>query len=72
LENALGKAAKSPLFPINLRLLSQKLKFWESLNFIAILTDLFGNPVDYRTSLMFQEKGIAVPAFAEMKSLPPS
>jgi hypothetical protein len=31
LGNALGKAAKSPLFPINLRLLSQKLKFWESL-----------------------------------------
>jgi hypothetical protein len=29
---ALGKAAKSPLFPLNLRLLSQKLKFWESLN----------------------------------------
>jgi S1-C subfamily serine protease len=29
---ALEKAAKSPLFPLNLRLLSQKLKFWESLN----------------------------------------
>jgi hypothetical protein len=28
---ALEKAAKSPLFPLNLRLLSQKLKFWESL-----------------------------------------
>jgi hypothetical protein len=28
---ALGKAAKSPLFPLNPRLLSQKLKFWESL-----------------------------------------
>jgi hypothetical protein len=30
---ALEKAAKSPLFPLNLRLLSQKLKFWESLQF---------------------------------------
>jgi hypothetical protein len=29
---ALEKAAKSPLFPLNLRLLSQKLKFWESLD----------------------------------------
>jgi hypothetical protein len=29
---ALEKAAKSPLFPLNLRLLSQKLKFWESLS----------------------------------------
>jgi hypothetical protein len=28
---ALEKAAKSPLFPLNSRLLSQKLKFWESL-----------------------------------------
>jgi hypothetical protein len=28
---ALEKAVKSPLFPLNLRLLSQKLKFWESL-----------------------------------------
>jgi hypothetical protein len=28
---ALEKAAKCPLFPLNLRLLSQKLKFWESL-----------------------------------------
>jgi hypothetical protein len=28
---ALEKAAKSPLFPLNLRLLSHKLKFWESL-----------------------------------------
>jgi hypothetical protein len=27
----LEKAVKSPLFPLNLRLLSQKLKFWESL-----------------------------------------
>jgi hypothetical protein len=27
---ALEKAAKTPLFPLNLRLLSQKLKFWES------------------------------------------
>jgi hypothetical protein len=26
----LGKAAKSPLFPLNLRLLSPKLKFWEA------------------------------------------
>jgi hypothetical protein len=31
--NSFGKAAKSPLFPLNLRLLSQKLKFWESLSF---------------------------------------
>jgi hypothetical protein len=28
---ALEKAAKDSLFPLNLRLLSQKLKFWESL-----------------------------------------
>jgi hypothetical protein len=28
---ALEKAAKCPLFPLNLRVLSQKLKFWESL-----------------------------------------
>jgi hypothetical protein len=28
---ALEKAAKGPLFPLNLRLLSPKLKFWESL-----------------------------------------
>jgi thiamine biosynthesis lipoprotein len=32
----LGKAAKSPLFPLNLRLLSQKLKFWESLTIIFV------------------------------------
>jgi hypothetical protein len=29
---ALEKAAKSPLFPLNPRLLSQKLKFWENLD----------------------------------------
>jgi hypothetical protein len=29
---ALEKTAQSPFFPLNLRLLSQKLKFWESLN----------------------------------------
>jgi hypothetical protein len=34
---ALEKAAKSPLFPLNLSLLSQKLKFWESLNEVSIL-----------------------------------
>jgi hypothetical protein len=27
----MGKVAGSPLFPLNLRKLSQKLKFWESL-----------------------------------------
>jgi len=34
----LGKAIKSPLFPINLRRLSQELKLWDSLiflNFVA-------------------------------------
>jgi hypothetical protein len=29
---ALEKAAKCPVFPLNLRRLSQKLKFWEILN----------------------------------------
>jgi hypothetical protein len=33
---ALEKAAKSSLFPLNLRLLSQKLKFWESLKQVKI------------------------------------
>jgi hypothetical protein len=34
LGTALEKAAKSPLFPLNPRLLSQKLKFWESLHIL--------------------------------------
>jgi zinc transport system substrate-binding protein len=37
LEKASEKAAKSPLFLLNLRLLSQKLKFWESLNNFVLL-----------------------------------
>jgi hypothetical protein len=38
MEKALGKAVRSPLFPLNLRLLSQKLKFWESLYYKAIFS----------------------------------
>jgi hypothetical protein len=30
MKQPLGKAAKCPLFPLNLRLLFQKLKFWNS------------------------------------------
>jgi hypothetical protein len=32
LKQPLGKAVKCPLFPLNLRLLFQKLKFWNSLS----------------------------------------
>jgi BirA family biotin operon repressor/biotin-[acetyl-CoA-carboxylase] ligase len=42
---ALEKAAKSPLFPLNSRLLSQKLKFWESLKGAGILTEADGSTV---------------------------
>jgi hypothetical protein len=37
---ALKIAAKNPLFPLNLRLLSQKLKFWESLLISALFAGL--------------------------------
>jgi hypothetical protein len=36
LEKALEKAVYCPLFHINVRQLSQKLKFWESLNKFAV------------------------------------
>jgi hypothetical protein len=51
---ALGKPAKSPVFPLNPEKLFQKLKFWNSLD---IIMDLFDNPVGYLTSpAIFQAK----------------
>jgi hypothetical protein len=38
---ALEKTAQSPFFPLNLRLLSQKLKFWESLGGMLFLSLVF-------------------------------
>jgi hypothetical protein len=34
MKQALGKTGKSPVFPLNLRKLFQKLKFWNSLYYI--------------------------------------
>jgi hypothetical protein len=34
LKQALGKTGKSPVFPLNLRKLFQKLKFWKSLSYL--------------------------------------
>jgi hypothetical protein len=35
MKQALGKTGKSPVFPLNLRKLFQKLKFWNSLKSVV-------------------------------------
>jgi hypothetical protein len=60
---ALEKAAKCPLFPLNLRLLFQKLKFWKSL--LIGKTDVGGRFEDYKTMLpwrRFPQLGLGVNA----------
>jgi hypothetical protein len=58
---ALEKAAKSPLFPLNLRLLSQKLKSWESLDnkkFVKPVVYIFNLPGLYIKIINLSRKPI--------------